>query len=589
MTAPYSLSQWDLSDLFADTGEAALEAAFAELEQKASEFEKIRPKLEQPVSIEDLMEIIHQVEDASRLAHRLHSLASLRFAEDTQNQTAQVFLAKVEEFMAHLQNRTLFFDLWFKGLPDEEASELMAGAGPNRYWLEAMRLFKPYTLTEAEEKIINLKDVTGASALTSLYDAITNRYTFSIEVDGETKIMTRSGLMVYAQHHDPDLRERAYQELYRVYGQDAPILGQIYQALVRDWRNEHVGLRGQSSPMSVRNLANDLSDQVVDTLLEVCRENAPLFERFFRIKAARLGLEKLRRYDLYAPVVKSDKSYDFSQAVDMVFRAYANFDPRLAELAERVFKAGHVDSEDRPGKMGGAFCASTLPELTPFVLINYLGRARDVATLAHELGHAVHSLLAADKTLFTFHATLPLAETASTFGEMLLLDLLLEQEDDEEVRRDLLFRQIDDAYATIMRQAYFALFERQAHEMIREGRTVDEISAAYTENLGRQFGDAVELSDEFRFEWVSIPHFYHTPFYVYAYSFGQLLVLSLYRQYKADPQDFIPRYFGILSSGGSDSPGNILSRAGLHVDRAEFWEGGFGVLKDLIDRLEEIG
>jgi oligoendopeptidase F len=297
-------------------------------------------------------------------------------------------------------------------------------------------------------------------------------------------------------------------------------------------------------------------------------------------------MEKIRRYDVYAPVVKSEKSYAHPEAARLVFEAFEDFHPRIAELAKRVLDDNHLDSEVRKGKMSGAFCASVNPGLTPWVLTNFQGRANDVATLAHELGHAIHSMLAEDHTQFTFHSSLPLAETASTFGEILLVDLLLAGETDEDVRRDLLFRQVDDAYATIMRQIYFALFERQAHKMTHEGATVDELSTAYMENLKEQFADSVELSEEFRWEWVSIPHIYRTPFYVYAYSFGQLLVFSLYQQYRNEGESFKPRFIKILSAGGSDAPDRVLDEAGIDIRKAEFWQGGFDVLNKMIDQLE---
>ncbi len=322
--------------------------------------------------------------------------------------------------------------------------------------------------------------------------------------------------------------------------------------------------------------------------MNVCRRNAPVFQRFFRLKARSLGVDKLRRYDIYAPVTKSAKTYAFDQAAEMVLDSFASFHPDFGKLAQRVFDQNHLDSEIRKGKQSGAFCASVTPEMTPWVKLNYQGRAEDVATMAHELGHAIHAMLAEKHSVFTFHSSLPLAETASTFGEMMLVDRMLTSETDEAVRRDLLFRQVDDAYATIMRQAFFAQFEKQAHEMVMNNIPVDEISAAYMENLKEQFGEAVELSEEFKWEWVSIPHIYHTPFYVYAYAFGQLLVLALYQQYKAEGDAFKPRYLKFLSAGGSKAPAGICAEAGIDIRSEKFWQGGFDVLSKLVDELETL-
>ncbi len=588
MSQTYTLSGWSLTDLFPAFDSPEMQSAFAQLESWVSQFENRREQLTPDISPAAFMEIVQEYEKLNHLAYRVYGFANLSFAANTQDQAAIAFLGKVEQFMATLQNRSLFFSLWWKGLDEANATRLMEHAGDYRYWLEEMRHFKPHTLSEPEEKIINIKNVTGSNALKTLYDSITNRYVFKLEVDGEVKELTRGELMVYVRHHKPELRAAAYQELYRVYGQDGAILGQMYQALVRDWRNEQVDLRHFRSPISARNLSNDIPDEVVNTLLEICQRNAPVFQRYFRLKARWLGMERIRRYDIYAPVVKSDKQYEFADAARMVIESFREFHPEIAEMVERVMREQHLDSEVRKGKQSGAFCYTVVPDITPWVLLNYQGRPDDVATMAHEMGHAIHAMLAADHTLFTFHSSLPLAETASTFGEMMLIDRLLAEETDENVRRDLLFRQVDDAYATIMRQAFFALFERQAHEMVNQGATVDELAEAYRQNLKSQFGEAVELSDEFRWEWVSIPHIYQWPFYVYAYAFGQLLVLALYQQYKAEGEAFKPRYLKILSAGGSKAPAQILSEAGIDIFNPAFWQGGFDVISKMLDQLEAI-
>jgi oligoendopeptidase F len=588
MTLTYTPTRWSLSDLFPAADSPEMQAAFNQLEAEVTAFESRRDQLAATISIADFMAIAQQYEDLNRLGNRIHGFAELGFNADTQDQVAQSFLMKVEQTMASVQNRTLFFSLWWKDLDDENAARLMAESGDYRYWLEEMRHFKPHTLSEPEEKIVNIKNVTGASALRNLYDSITNRYIFKLEVDGEVKELTRDALMVYVQGPDPELRAAAYQEMYRVYSADGPILGQMYQTMATDWKNEQLELRHFETPIAARNLDNDIPDQVVSTLLEVCERNAALFQRYFRLKARWLGIDRLRRYDIYAPVAQADKRYDFDLATKMVLDSFRDFTPEISELVEKVYAVDHVDSEVRKGKQSGAFCASIGPDLAPWVLLNYQGRARDVATLAHEMGHAIHSMLASQHSLFTFHASLPLAETASTFGEMLLIDRMLAVEGDEDVRRDILFRQVDDAYATIIRQSFFAMFERQAHQMVSQGTTVDELSEAYLQNLKAQFGDALELSDEFRWEWVAIPHFYHVPFYVYAYTFGQLLVLSLYQQYREEGEAFKPRYLKILSAGGSEAPVRVLSEAGIDIYSADFWQGGFNAIAKQLDQLEAI-
>ena len=588
MTEIYKESRWVLDDLFPGVDSPEMKAAFKSLEAFADDFEGWRDKLTPEIDFEDFMDCIELQEKNTRVIGKMFQYSYLHFSEDTQDQEAQAFMGKVQQFGADLENRTLFFSLWWKGLEDDAAERLMADSGEFRYWLQRIRNFKPHTLTEPEEKIINTKNVTGAQALQKLYESITNRYVFKITIDGEEKELTQGELFPLIQGPDADLRKAAYQELFRVYGEDGTILGQIYQAFIRDFYNENVGMRKFSSTIAVRNLINDVPDEVVDTLLEVGKKNAVVFQQFFKLKAKLLKVEKLSRYDIYAPVAGSSKEYDFNEAVHMTLNAFEAFDPKIAEMAKRVLDEKHLDSEVRKGKMGGAYNYGVDPDLVPFVLVNYNKRVRDVTTLAHELGHSIHNLLANHHNVFAASAPLPLAETSSTFGEMLIIDKLLAEETDESVRRDILFAQVDDAFGTIQRQIFFALFEREAHDMIQKNALVDEISEMYMKNLETQFGDSVELFEEFKWEWIYVSHFFDRPFYVYAYAFGQLLVLALYKQYKKEGESFIPRYLDILSAGGSMSPIDNLDKAGIDVRKAEFWQGGFDVISDMVDKLEAI-
>ncbi|MFZ5916902.1 MAG: M3 family oligoendopeptidase [Chloroflexota bacterium] len=580
--------RWSLQDLLTATEGPEMDRLLTELEQAVSNLESSRERLSPDVAQTEFARLMGLLQEITALSSRLNAYGHLWFAADTQNQDALAFRGRMDKRLTDLENRILFFSLWWKGLDDDAAERLLAASGDNRYYLESLRHFKPHTLSEPEEKVINLKDINGIEALVTVYEMLTNGFTFRLEIDGQMEELNRSQLMVYARHPSSQLRAAAYQELYRVFGEQANVLGQIYQHVVRDWASENLALRRFASAISVRNLGNDIPDTVVDTLLQVCRQNAALFQRYFRLKARWLGMDRLRRYDIYAPLSASEKTYTFDQAARMALDSLRAFSPTLADHAWRIFQDNHLDSETRPGKNSGAFCYSALPGLTPWVLINYNGKPDDVATLAHELGHAIHALMAADHSALTFHSALPLAETASTFAEMLLLERLLQAEDDPALRRDILARSVDDAYATVMRQAYFVLFERQAHTLIEQGCTHDELAERYLDNLREQFGDAVELSDEFRWEWVSIPHIFLVPFYCYAYSFGQLLVLSLYRQFKQEGASFIPRYLNILAYGGSANPTHILSEAGIDITSAAFWQGGFDVIAEMIQQLESL-
>ncbi len=589
----YQLRGWDLSELLPAASEEVIARRFAELEAALQEFEALRPSLAAGITPQQLQAVLGRYEDLSERTSVLSNYASLWFYSDTGNQEAITFRNRVRQAITAATNRILFFSLWWKALSDDEATALLPPAGEpqtadHRHFLLELRRLSLYTLDEKSEQIINIKDDNGIGAVLTLYSMLTSRMEFTLEVDGEVKHLTRDALTGYAFSTRPELRAAAYRELYRVVGQEETILGQIYVNIVRDWNEEAIGLRGYRSAIAVRNTDNDIPDRAVDVLLEVARANAPIFQRYFRLKAAWLGLPRLRRFDIYAPLTGSERKIPYADAVRSVLGTFGAFDSRVATLAERVFVENHLDGETRKGKRGGAFCSTVLPRFTPWVLVNYTGRVRDVATLAHELGHAVHSMLAERHSILTQHASLPLAETASVFAEMLMTDRLLREESDPLARRDLLASAVDDVYATVMRQSYFVLFELEAHKAILAGRSIEDLHEIYLANLAEQFGDSVEVAPEFRYEWLSIPHIYQTPFYCYAYSFGQLLVLALYRRYQEQGAAFKPGYLKLLSYGGSARPQEILAEVGIDMTDRSFWQGGFDLVRQRIDELESI-
>lgn len=526
------------------------------------------------------------MEDIAISSSRLGAYSHLWFAQNTTDQKARAFGAKVRERLAKFSNRVLFFDLWWQQLSNRSAQKFLANTGSNRYYLASLRRMKPHALTEPEERIINIKNTTGRSVLDSLYEILTNNLAFTSPEKGVRRPLSREQLSAFFRHPSANIRKRAYQELFRIYSDHSDVLGEIYKALVNDWKNEGIELRHHTSPIAVRNIHNDIPDEAVKTLLACTRKNRVVFQEFFRLKAKICKINKLSRYDIYAPTQKAKTSYPFDEAKKLVFAAYERFSPKLAQHTHQVFADGHIDVGPTPGKASGAFCYSVLPTLTPYVMLNYTGDARDVATLAHELGHAVHAMMAKHHSIFTFHSALPLAETASVFGEQLLSQALLQEVKNPRMKQSLLLGQLDNLYATILRQAYFVKFENEAHEHISQGATVNSLAQTYLMLLKEQFGQTVNIPEEFKWEWITIPHIYRSPFYCYAYSFGNLLVLALYEQYQQEGLSFIPKYLDLLGGGGAKSPVDLLKPLGVDICSKKFWQSGFDRIESMVMELE---
>src|ERR671924_511300 len=590
---------WDLSDLVKDPSSDEFSRFLRSIEEQLVQFEASRELLRPDISPEEFESLIHMVESISEKVAIASGHAYLCYYADTSSNEASALVTKMEKLASEISNRMLFFDLWFKKQIDHENANRLINAIPKVYqeYLRHKRLVAKFSLSEPEEKIINTLEVTGIGALVKIYDKMTSGFEFTVKLRHGRKIIekkfdNKEKLVSLVRSPDGNTREAAYRSLLQVYKKNSGVLGEIYQNIVIQWRDEAISMRGYTSPISVRNIANNLDDATVEALLAACRNNVSLFHDYFVEKAKMLGMKKLHRYHLYAPISSKpsdNKKFTYGKAVETVLDSFENFDPQFCRLAERVFVEHHVDSEIRKAKRGGAFCYAVTPKRTPYVLLNFDGLSRDVSTLAHEFGHAIHSMLASYMPLMVFHAPLPLAETASVFAEMLLNEKLAEKMSKKE-HRILLAEQIDNLYATIIRQAYFTLFEINAHEAIgKNNATIDAVAKIYIDNLKEQFGTAVTISPDFEWEWTYIPHFYHTPFYTYAYSFGNLLVLSLYRQYKLEGRSsFVPKYFKILSAGGSRKPEELLMEAGIDISREEFWQQGFDYVQEMIQQLKAL-
>lgn len=586
----YQLGKWDLTELVKNPKSPAFQKQIQELEKQASKFEKIKSKLDPKMSSKQFMNIIQQVEEISEKMSKIGGYASLAYSSDTQSDEATSLMTKMSKLGSDISNKILFFDLWWKTQIDEKnAKRLMANAGEITEYLSHKRLFAKYALSEPEERIINTLDVTGIYALVKLYDKITNAFEYKMKIGNKSKIMTREELTNYVRSTNPKIRETAYKTMLTKYFDNKGVVGEIYQNIVLNWKDEGIEIRGYKSPISMRNIGNDVDDKTIDSLLSICKKNSPVFQKFFVQKAKMLKMKKLRRYDLYAPAAANikEKNYSYNNSVKLVFESLGKFSNKLEEHARKVFNENHIDSEIRQGKRDGAFCSTLTPKITPFVLVNFTGKSRDVFTLAHELGHAIHSQAAQDRSILVQDAPLPLAETASTFSELLLYDNLSDKISDDE-KKIMLSEKIDDLYATILRQSFFTIFEVDVHKQIGDGTTIDEISKTYLQNLKVQFGNSVSLTEDFAIEWSCIPHFYHTPFYCYAYSFGNLLALSLFQRYKKEGKDFVPSYIDILSAGGSKKPEKLLSEHGFDISSPKFWQEGFDYVKKQVGTLASL-
>ena len=586
----YKLGMWDLSELVKNPKSLAFQKQIKELENQAIKFEKIKSKLNPKMSSKKFMNIIQQIEEISKNMSKIGGYASLSYSSDTQSDEATSLMTKMSKLGSEISNKILFFDLWWKTqVDDKNAKRLMKDAGEITEYLSHKRLFAKYALSEPEERIINTLDVTGISALVKLYDKITNAFEYKMKIGNKSKTMTREEITNYVRNTNPKIRETAYKTILTKYTENKGVVGEIYQNIVLNWRDEGIEIRGYESPISMRNIGNDVDDKTIESLLSICRKNSPVFQKFFVQKAKMLKIKKLRRYDLYAPAAANikEKNYAYDKSVKLVFESLGKFSNRLEEYARKVFNENHIDSAIRQGKRDGAFCSTLTPKITPYVLVNFTGKSRDVFTLAHELGHAVHSQAAQDRSILVQDAPLPLAETASTFSELLLYDNVSDKISDNE-KKIMLAEKIDDLYATIMRQSFFTIFEVDAHKQMGKGTTINEISKTYLQNLKEQFGNSVSLSDDFAIEWSCIPHFYHTPFYCYAYSFGNLLALSLFQRYKKEGKDFVPAYMSILAAGGSKKPEKLLAEYGFDIRSPKFWQEGFDYVNEQVKVLASL-
>ncbi len=578
---------WDLDDLVDGGGPEACDRLLAEAGTRAGAFASAYAGKVAQLDGPGLAEAMRELGAIADLVGRAGNYAHLRFAADTDDEANGALIAHVGELGTAIETQLLFFDLEWAEVDDARAEELIAADGLEqvRHHLRTVRRYRPHLLSEAEEKILAEKSVTGRDAWQRVFSELTSAIRVGLpgtdpvpldvalsRLQSPDRSERREAAEAVTSALEPGLRTRAY----------------VFNTLLHDKAVDD-RLRHYPTWLSSRNLANEASDESVQALVEAVRANYDLPQRWYRLKARLLGLERIADYDRAAAIGEDDVEVGWDEGRELVLEAYSDFSPDLGNLVQRFFDERWIDAPARPGKRGGAFCAYTVPSVHPYVMLNWTARRRDVMTLAHELGHGVHAALAIPRGIFEQGTPLTVCETASVFGETLVFHRLLERADTPASRLTLLAENIEGSIATVFRQTAMNRFEEAVHTARREDGElpVERFGDLWQQSQEELLGDAVEITPGYRSWWSYIPHFIGTPGYVYAYAYGQLLALSVYGQYTAQGDSFVPTYLELLAAGGSQTPEGLAGIAGLDLADPEFWAQGLQLVRGELEAAEE--
>lgn len=579
---------WNLADLYRSLDDPQLQTDKKRVLELSETFNKTYRGKVANLTPTEFKKALESVEEIHRITGRIGSYAYLYWSTATNNPELGKNLQEANELGSDVSQKLVFFNVEWLKTDDERADELIHSEElkPWKHYLEVSRLYADHTLTEEAEKVMSAKSVTGRSAWNRFFDETLGSAKF--ELDGEE--LSEQEVLSKLHNEEREMRQKAHQSLTTTFKSLSRELTFIFNTILADkYTNDK--LRNYDTWIASRNLANQTDDQTVDALIEAVTESYPAVQRYYKLKKRLLGLDELKDYDRYAPITKSSRFVNWLGAKEMVLNAYNDFHPEMGRIAEEFFDKEWIDASIKPGKRGGAYSASTVTDVHPYVFMNYDGRLRDVQTLAHELGHGVHQYLSASQGELQSSTPLTTAETASVFGEMLVFSRLKNSLDDPKERLALLISKIDDTIATVFRQVAMNRFEDRIHEARRsEGElSTERFSELWSETQVALYGDSVTLTDEYRLWWCYIPHFLHTPGYVYAYAFGELLVLALYDLYqRSDKDEFSKKYIELLTAGGSDWPHQIIGKMGLDIKESGFWKNGLSLFEKMIIEAEEL-
>ncbi len=581
---------WDLSVLYSGMDDPKIDDDIEKLRALVDDFQnQFRGKVAE-MTADDFVTAHEMTEQIYDLRGRLGSFAQLNFSTDTSNTDFQQFIARIQDVGSQLSQKMVFFDLEWNQLDDDKAQAIMDDPklAKYRYHMEADRRYKPYNLSEPEEKILIDKSVTSGGAWTRFFTQLMSSFTF--EWMDETVNMTF--ILNKLRDGDRDVREMAWRKLTDKLEEKSMELTFIFNTLALDKANNDKR-RGYETWVSSRNLSNKASDAVVDALVTTVTGNYNIVERQYKLKKALLGYDELFDYDRYAPLnlKESEAFYSWDEAKAIVLKAFENFSDEMKDAGQAFFDNNWIHAPVLPTKRGGAYASPTVASANPYVFLNYLGDTRNITTLAHELGHGIHMYLSGKKHgLWGLYTPLTTAEMASTFAEMLVFQDLMAAEDDKEVQLSMLVEKIEDTFATVFRQISMNRFEDKMHTARRsEGElTTERFNELWLETQRDMFGDSVTMTDEYGYWWSYVPHFLHTPGYVYAYAFGELLVLALYKIYQEEGDSFVPKYINLLADGDSNYPDKLLAEVGVDINDPNFWQKGVDVVAEMVEQAETL-
>ncbi len=581
---------WDLGDLYSGVDDPGIDTDLDSAMDRAQTFEAdFRGKIAVPGGppAELLLRAVDELESLSELMAKPAIYAGLLHAAKTDDPRHGKLLAKTREKTTAINQHLIFFDLEWVKVEDAAADKLLGDPKLIRFrhYLKEKRAWKPHFLSEPEEKIHDQKSVTGRAAFVRLFDETVSTMRFPFDGD----MLSQQEILARLYDPDREVRRKAAEGLTQGLRDNSRLLTYIFNTLVLDHKVD-CELRRFDSPMAPRHLANEIDARVVDALMTATERHHDVVHRYYRLKGRLLGIDQLYDYDRYAPLFRDQPGCDWPRARQIVEESYTAFSPKAGEIVREFFDGNWIDAELRPGKRGGAFSQGGVPSVHPYILMNFTDKLRDVMTLAHELGHGLHQYLSRPVGYLQMHTPLTTAEMASVFGEMLTFQRLQHLYPDPRTRLAMLCSKIEDGFATVFRQVVLTRFEQLLHQARAEQGelTAEQIGELWMAANRPMHGDVVKLTDGYAWWWEYIGHFIHSPFYCYAYAFGELLVLALVQKYKQEGPSFVPRYLELLSSGGSDAPHVLLGKLGVDVNDPGFWELGLKLLGDMVAEAEQL-